>query len=621
MYGWTGRCLRVNLSENKHWVEEIDPKLLDKFLGGRGLGVKVYSDEVDPQTDPLGPENKLIFVSGPMVGTGAVTGASCNVVTKSALSGTIACAKMRGHFGAELKFAGFDMIIIEGRAESPVILSILDDKVRVRPALEYWGRTTSETEEVFKKNLDDEWAARETYLVSIGPAGEKLVPLANIVNDGFLSVGGAGIGAVMGSKNLKAIAVKGSHSLLVADSDRFVRVVTTLINKLNSAPFTSRSMTVWGPAFLVDVCFQKGILPYRNFQVAAFSGSKDIQIETLSNVFALRSSGCFACPIGCIKKTDMKNPLFKGIGVAPTYLPIGALGLNCGIRDLTAIGMANIICAEMGLDSVAAGGTVATGMELVERGIADRDTLKLELRFGHEEDLLQALTLMATKKGHAERIGKGGQALAQEYGQPKRFMGVKGIPMAPFDPRCIQGMGLHFAVSNCGPHHLYAYTFIEEVLNVHEQFDPWDTEGKPELVKRCQDMAAVIDCLGLCNWPLMGLKFNNFVPMINSCLSTDYRVDDLLRIGERIWNQERLFNIRAGFDHTHDTLPERFLREPIQDGPAQGQISKVDEMLPRYYDLRGWSDRGEPLPETLKALELTTPFSLNPKSKIQNPKS
>jgi len=159
------------------------------------------------------------------------------------------------------------------------------------------------------------------------------------------------------------------------------------------------------------------------------------------------------------------------------------------------------------------------------------------------------------------------------------------------------------------------------VLNVHEQFDPWDTEGKPELVKRCQDMAAVIDCLGLCNWPLMGLKFNNFVPMINSCLSTDYRVDDLLRIGERIWNQERLFNIRAGFDHTHDTLPERFLREPIQDGPAQGQISKVDEMLPRYYDLRGWSDRGEPLPETLKALELTTPFSLNPKSKIQNPKS
>jgi len=604
MYGWTGRCLRVNLTEGKHRVEEIDPKLLDKFLGGRGLGVKVYSDEVDPQTDPLGPENKLIFVSGPLVGTGAVTGASCNVVTKSALSGTVACAKMRGHFGAELKFAGFDMIIVEGRAESPVILSILDDKINVRPALEYWGRITSETEDVFKKNLDDKWAARETYLVSIGPAGEKLVPLANIINDGFLSVGGAGIGAVMGSKNLKAIAVKGNHSLSVADGDRFVRLVTTLTNKLNSAPLTSRSMTTWGSAFFVDLCYQKGVLPHRNFQVAAFTESKGIETGALSNAFALRSRGCFACPIACLKKTDVATPFFKGRGMAPTYLAIGALGLNCGIRDLTTIGMASIICAEMGLDPLATGGTLATGMELVEKGIASRDTLKLELRFGQGEDLLQALTLTATKKGHAKRIGKGALALAEEYGQSKRFMGVKGLPMAPFDPRSIQGMGLHFATCNYGPHHLYAYTFIEEVLNVHEEVDPWEPEGKPELVKRYQDMAAVMDSLGLCNWPLMGLKFNNFVPMVNSCLGTDYRADDLLRIGERIWNQERLFNMRAGFDHTHDTLPERFLIEPIQDGPAQGQISKLEEMLPKYYDLRGWSETGEPRADTLQALEL-----------------
>jgi len=604
MYGCTGRCLRVNLSEGKHSVEEIDPELLGKFVGGRGLGVKVFSDEVDPKTDPLGPENKLIFVSGPLVGTGAVTGASCNAVTKSALSGAIACAKMRGHFGAELKFAGFDMIIIEGKAESPVILSILDDKINIRPAFESWGRTTSETEVVFKRNLEDKWAGRETYLVSIGPAGEKLVPLANVINDGFLCVGGAGIGAVMGSKNLKAIAVKGSHSLSIADGDRFVRVITNLINKLNSAPLTSQSMRAWGSAFFTGICYQKGVLPYKNFQAAAFAESKDIGTEALSNAFALRSSGCFACPVACIKKTDVSNPLFRGKGMAPTYLAIGALGLNCGITDLTTIGMANMICAEMGLDPIAAGGTVATAMELVEKGIADRDALKLELRFGQGEDLLQALTLMATKKGHAKRIGKGGDALAKEYGQSKRFMGVKGMPMAPFDPRCIQGMGLHFATCNYGPHHLYAYTFFEEVLNVHEELDPWSTEGKPELVKRYQDMTAIMDSLGLCNWPLMGLKFNNFLPMINSCLGTDYRAEDLLRIGERIWNQEKLFNMGAGFDHTHDTLPGRFLNEPIPDGPAKGQISKVHEMLPKYYDLRGWSKRSQPLPETLKALEL-----------------
>jgi len=604
MDGWNGRCLRVNLSEGKHTIEEIDRRLLDKFLGGRGLGVKVYSDEVDPKTDALGPENKLIFVSGPLVGTGAVTGASCNVVTKSALSGTIACAKMRGHFGAELKFAGFDMIIVEGKAESPVVLSIVDDKISIQPGLEFWGRTTSETEALFKKNLTDKWAARETYLISIGPAGENLVPLSNIINDGFLSVGGAGIGAVMGSKNLKAIAVKGNHSVSIADSERFVRVVTTLINKLNSTPLTSQSMSAWGSAFLVGLCHQKGILPLRNFQTVAFRESKDIGTDALSDAFALRSRGCFACPIACIKKTDVNDPLFKGKGMAPTYLAIGALGLNCGVTDLTTIGTANMICGEMGLDPIAAGGTVATAMELVEKGIASKDTLKLELRFGQGEDLLQALRLMATKKGHGKRIGKGGQTLAEEYGQSKRFMGVKGLPMAPFDPRGIQGMGLHFATCNYGPHHLYAYTFIDEVLSVHEGFDAWSMEGKSELVKQYQDMTAVMDSLGLCNWPLMGLKFNNFVPLINSCLGTEYKADDLLMIGERIWNQERLYNMRAGFDHGHDTLPKRFFQEPISDGPAQGQISKVNEMLPRYYKLRGWSDKGDPRPGTLKSLGL-----------------
>ncbi|MDO9463449.1 MAG: aldehyde ferredoxin oxidoreductase N-terminal domain-containing protein, partial [Deltaproteobacteria bacterium] len=217
MNGWIGRCLRVNLTEGRHHIEEIDPKLLEKFLGGRGLGVKAFVDEVAPQVDPFSPENKLVFTSGPLVGTGAITGASCNVITKSALTGGLVCAKMRGHFGAELKFAGFDMLIIEGKAEIPVIISILDDKVKLIPALEYWGRSTVETEELFKKNLNDPWSARETYVASIGPAGEQLLPLANLVNDRFLPVGGAGIGAVMGSKNLKAIAVRGRHSLQVAD--------------------------------------------------------------------------------------------------------------------------------------------------------------------------------------------------------------------------------------------------------------------------------------------------------------------------------------------------------------------------------------------------------------------
>jgi aldehyde:ferredoxin oxidoreductase len=604
MNGWTGRALRVNLTEKKHRIENLDPALLSKFIGGRGLGVKVLFDEIDPMVDPLAPENKLLFVSGPVVGTGAITGASCNVVTKSPLTGTIACAKTRGHFGAELKFCGFDMIIFEGRAEGPTVLTIMNDKVGIQPALEYWGRTTSETEEIFKKNLGDKWGARETYLVSIGPAGEHRVPLATVINDGFLSVGGAGTGAVMGSKNLKAIAVKGQHSLCVADGNRFVQVVSTLINKLNSSPMIAQSMSVWGSAFLVGLCYQKGILPENNFQGGLSKDIRNIGTEALSSAFALRGQGCFACPIACIKKTDVRHPLFKGKGMAPTYLAIGALGMNCGLSDLEAIGIANMLCAEMGLDPVATGGTLATAMELMEKKVISRETLNMDLRFGHAEDITQALQLISTKDEHAQRLGHGGEALAKQYSRPNLFMGVKGFPMAPFDPRGIQGMGLHFATCNYGPHHIYAYTFIDELLNVHENMDPWTIQGKPGLVKRYQEITAIMDSLGLCNWPLLGLRIDNFVPMVNTCLGTSYKVDELLLIGERIWNLERLFNMAAGFDHSQDMLPGRFLKEEISNGPAQGQVNRLAEMLPVYYQLRGWDEKGKPLHGTLKALEL-----------------
>jgi aldehyde:ferredoxin oxidoreductase len=604
MNGGTGRALRVDLTAKKYRIEDLDPELLRKFIGGRGLGLKILFDEIDQKVDPYAPENKLIFVSGPLVGTGAITGASCDVVTKSPLTGTIGCAKTRGHFGAELKFSGFDGIIVEGRSETPVILAILDDKISIQPALEYWGRSTSETELIFKRNLGDKWAAPETYLLSIGPAGEHQSPLATIINDGFLSVGGAGTGAVMGSKNLKAIAVKGQHSLCVADASRFIQVVTALTNKLNSSPMIAQSMSVWGSAFLVGLCYQKGVLPERNFQGGFSADIRNLGTEALSSAFALRGRGCFSCPIACIKKTDVRHPLFKGRGMAPTYLAIGSLGMNCGVSDLEAIGIANMLCAEMGLDPVAAGGTLATAMELMEKRVVSKEHLNMDLRFGQAEDIAQALRIISTRPEHAGPLFRGGEQIANSYNRPELFMGVKGYPMAPFDPRGIQGMGLHFATCNFGPHHIYAYTFIDELLHVHEKIDPWTTEGKPELVKKYQETTAVMDSLGLCNWPLMGLKIDNLVPMVNSCMGTSYKAEDLLLAGERIWNLERLFNLAAGFDHFKDMLPERFLKEEIRAGPAQGQINRLGEMLPEYYKLRGWNEKGEPLPETLRTLEI-----------------
>jgi aldehyde:ferredoxin oxidoreductase len=407
----------------------------------------------------------------------------------------------------------------------------------------------------------------------------------------------------MGSKNLKAIAVKGQHSLEVADGNRFVQVVNTMINKLNSAPLTSQSMTQWGTAFLVGLCYPKKILPNNNFLQASVS-LKHLGTDALESAFVLRSRGCFACPVACIKKTEMKHHVYEGKGMVPTYLSIGSLGLNCGVSNLSTIGTASMLCAEMGLDPVAAGGTLATAMELIEKKVTTTDELKIDMQFGNDNGLLEALQLISTKKGHAKRVGQGAKALAESFERPDLFMGVKGMSMAPFDPRAIQGMGLHFATCNYGPHHLYGYTFIDELLNVSETVEPSAIEGKAALTKLHQDTTAVMDSLGLCNWPLMGLKFKNFVPLINSCLGTNYTADDLLAIGERVWNAERLFNMKAGFNGASDVLPARFTEEPLSDGDGEGHISRVNEMLPEYYSLRGWSGQGEPIPETLKALGL-----------------
>jgi aldehyde:ferredoxin oxidoreductase len=604
MHGYMGKILRINLTDRKHSVEPLKSEWIDRFIGGRGLATRIYMSEVEARIDPLAHENKIVLLSGPLVGTGAISAASCYVVTKSALTGTIACAKTRGHFGAELKYAGYDGVIIEGSAESPVCLCIMDGRIVLQPVLHLWGRTATEAERVFKRELKDEWGARETYMTTIGPAGERRLPIATITSDGFLSVGGAGIGAVMGSKNLKAIAVKGQQSVHVADGNRLVQAVTTMINKLNGSPITSELMPQWGTAFLVRLFNQKGMLPRENFQSTSVVSIKHLGTEALADAFALRSRGCFSCPIACLKKADLSHPLFKGRGVGPTYMAIGSLGTNCGITDLEGIGRANMLCAEMGLDPIATGGLFATAMELVQKGRITAGDLKLELAFNAPEALIKAMELVSTKQGHAARLGGGGRALAETCGAPQLFMGVKGAPLTPLDPRAIQGQGLHFATCNHGPHYCFGYTFIEEVLNVHQRLDPWDTDGKPELVKEYQDMGAILDSLGFCNYLLMGLKFSNLVPIANAVLGTPYSADDFLEVGERVFNLERCFNLEAGFSAKDDLLPERFTREPLSEGPAEGQVSRVPEMLPKYYALRGWSENGTPLPETLRKLGL-----------------
>ncbi len=604
MNGYMDKILRVNLTEKKFTVEPLPSAWRQAFWGGRGLAVRLFWEEVDPQTDPLAPGNKVIWATGPLTGTGALSAAASYVVTKSPLTGALTCARTMGHFGAEVKFAGYDAVILEGVAEHPTVLALLDDKVLFQPAMHLWGRTTREAEVQFKKDLKDDWGARETYLTVIGPAGEKQLAIASLTSEGFLALGGAGIGAVLGAKNLKGLAVKGQHSVLVADGNRLRQVIATMLNKISGSPYTAEMMPQWGTGFLVQLCAQKGILPQNNFQSRAWDKVMHLGMEALAATFAVRSRGCFACPVACLKMAEMKQPDRLTRGLGPTYTAIGALGTNLGVMDLDAVGRANMVCAAYGLDPVAAGGFLAAAAELLQNDLATADDLGFELRFGDGEHLVKALEFLGRGKNLPPAWDSSGAKLVSDWGAEKCFMGVKGAPLAPFDPRAIQGLGLHFATSNQGPHHALAPTFIDELLGVHQRLDPWDIDGKPELVKEYQDLIAVLDSLGFCHRLLMGLKFANLIPMVNAVLGNQYSADELLEAGERIWNLERLVNQQAGFSGRDDRLPERFSREPLPSGPAQGQVSRVAEMLPSYYQLRGWSEEGVPRPETLSRLGL-----------------
>jgi aldehyde:ferredoxin oxidoreductase len=488
-----------------------------------------------------------------------------------------------GHFGAELKFAGYDMVILEGAAESPTMLALLDDKVAFQPAIHLWVRSTREAEVQFKKDLKDDWTARETYLTLIGPAGEKQLSPTGLVSEGFLALGGAGLGAVLGAKNLNGMAVRGQHSVLVADGSRLRQVIATMLNKVSGSPYIAEMMLQWGTGFLVQLCAQKGILPQNNFQSRTWDKVMHLGLEALTDTFAVRSRVCFSCPVACLKQADFRQADRLTRGLGPTYTAIGALGNNLGITDLTAIGRANLVMATQGLDPVATGGFLALDAELLEKGRATPETPGIEFHFGEGEGLPKSIESLVNNQDLPQAWKERGGKLAEAWGADHLFMGVKGAPLAPFDPRGIQGLGLHFATSNLGPHHADAPTFIDELLGVHQRLDPDAVDGKPELVKEYQNRTDVLDSLGFCHRLLLGLKFANLIPMVNSVMGMQFKADELVEVGERVWNLERLFNQRAGFTHQDDRLPERFVKEPLERGPAQGQVSHVPEMLSEYY--------------------------------------
>jgi len=606
MDGWVGKILRVDLTKGDYAVEDLDVDLAKKFIGGRGLASKILFDEIDPMIDPLSPSNKLIFATGPATGA-ALGGSRYMVVTKSPLTGTIGTANAAGGFGPTLKFAGYDLIIFEGRSEEPVYLSICDDVVEIKAARHLWGKTTHETEDIIRDEIGNYWKARETHIACIGPAGEKLARLAAVINDKHRAAGRGGLGAVMGSKNLKAITVRGNKTITVADKDACREAFLSILEINKKSPATSletaNSYPNQGTARVINITNAKGILPVRNFQGGVFEEAAKINGEALRDTILNRKVGCFACLVSCGRLTKVDVPGFEGEGEGPEYETIGLLGSSCGVSSLPAIAKASYICNELGMDTIEMGGAIACAMELFERGFLPEKEIGFELNFGNAEAMVKLVGQTGLRQGFGDVLADGGYRMAERYGHPELFMGVKKQGFAAYEPRALKGMGLGYVTSNRGACHFRGATLLVEIS------DPYSIEGKPAILKQLQDQTAVVDAAGLCMFNTRGLTPDKISDVILTILEAvtgvGYDMESMLHAGERIWNLERLFNLKAGFTKKDDTLPPRMLEEPIPTGPAKGQVHELNIMLPEYYQVRGWDENGVPTPGKLEELGLT----------------
>ncbi|MCK4240355.1 MAG: aldehyde ferredoxin oxidoreductase family protein [Candidatus Atribacteria bacterium] len=597
--GFQGKILRVNLTNGKIMIEDLNEDWAKKFVGGRGYGTKIMYEEVDPKVDPLSEKNKVIIATGPLGGTLAPSSGRAMVITKGPLTGTIACSNVGGYFGPALKHAGFDMVIIEGKAKEPVYLWIYKGITELRPAKDIWGKASDEADKILREKTHPKAETME-----IGPAGEKQSLVANVMFNGHRAAGRTGVGAVLGSKNFKGIAVRGNLEVKVAEPEKFMEAVYKTREILSKDAFSGGGAAMLGTAMLVNAINGVGAFPTKNAQDGYFPEAEKISGETLRERNLIRNEGCAECPIGCGRVTEIKEGKYKGAhGGGPEYESIWALGAMCGVSDLDAVVMANYLCDKYGMDTITAGSTVACGMELYEEGYMPKEDSPFPLIFGSGEALVEAIKLMGEQKGKLGKLlAQGSYRLGEHYEHPELSMSVKKQEFPAYDPRGIKGIGLEYATSNRGACHVRGYTIAPEVLT--GAADRLKYEGKGELVKIFQDLTSALDSTGICLFTTFGMGGEDIALLLSTATGFEVDINEFMKIGERIWNLERLFNLKAGFTRKDDTLPMRILKEPIKTGPSKGEIEELDKMLDDYYKVRGWDKNGIPTNEKLKALGL-----------------
>ncbi len=608
MHGWMSKILQVDLTTGTCTVEPLDPIVVKSYIGGRGLGIYYLNQKVDPKIDPLSPDNILVMATGPLTGTGAPTGARYMVMTKSPLTGAITCSNSGGQFPTELKRAGFDAIIISGRAEAPVYLWIDQGNADIRKADHLWGKNTHDTTDALLAETD-----AKAKVACIGPAGEKGVLFASIINDKHRAAGRSGVGAVMGSKNLKAVVVKGKGRIPLADPDRFKDVNKKILDIFKEGiKETPLGLTVNGTAGVVVATQNFGVLPTKNWQQGTFDGWEKIQGEELSKRFLIKNSACYGCPIGCGRKTRVDVPEFAGEGEGPEYETIYAMGSNCMVDDLAAITKANYICNELGMDTITMGATIACAMELVDRGYLSEDQVGHTLKWGDAESLVELTRMTGNREGFGDLLAEGSYRLADRYGHPELAPVSKKQEFPGYEPRGAQAMGLAYATSPIGGSHMRGDPAYFELFGVPDSMDPHQWKGKGKVTKAYQDLSAIIDSAGLCIFFAvrnlaakdLGVAPVGILEYLNAATGADYTLKELMAAGERIINAERLFLARAGFTRKDDSLPKRLTEEPAPTGPAKGMVCHLQEMLDDYYRVQGWTEDGIPEEEVLSRLGL-----------------
>ena len=466
-------------------------------------------------------------------------------------------------------------------------------------AVHLWGKSTRDTEDAILAEFHG-----DARVACIGPAGEKLVNFAGVINDKHRAAGRSGVGAVMGSKNLKAVAVRGTRGVKVADPQGFREAAIEAYALLKQNPVSAEGLPALGTPVLVNVINQLGALPTRNFQQDTFEGAEAISGEALAATYLRRNKACMGCIIGCGRVTGLKGARFQGIGEGPEYESIWALGAACGVSDLAAVTKANYICNDYGMDPITLGSTIACAMELAEKGLVSAAEIGMPLQFGDADALVKLTEMAGKREGFGDKLALGSYRMAESYGAPELSMTVKKQEFPAYDGRGVQGMALNYATSNRGACHVRGYLISPEVLGLPEKLDPQATDGKATWAKIFQDFTAVVDSSGVCLFTTFALGAPQFARFCTTATGVNFDETVLMELGDRIYNMERLFNLRAGIDPSQDTLPKRLLEEPITDGPLKGEVAHLDQMLPAYYQERGWSAEGIPTEEKLEALGL-----------------